>query len=112
VLDADPSFRPVRRRDGDLAHEDLGLIDDGTTAALVRLDGSIHLLCLARFDSESQFHGLLDAARGGCFTVASDEVIEARQRHEPDTAVLVTELRNPTGLLTVTDALPCGRAPI
>ena len=32
-------------------------------------------------------------------------MIEARQRYEPDTAVLVTELRSPTGLLAVTDAL-------
>jgi alpha,alpha-trehalase len=105
VLEAEPSFRPVHRRDGYLALEDLGLIGDGTTAALVGLDGTIPWLCLPRFDSEPLFCGLLDAARGGSFTVAPDEVIEARQRYEPDTAVLVTELRSPTGLLAVTDAL-------
>jgi hypothetical protein len=32
-------------------------------------------------------------------------VIEARQRYEPDTAVLVTDLRSTTGVLAVTDAL-------
>jgi alpha,alpha-trehalase len=105
VLDADPSFRPVRRRDGYLALEDMGLIGDGTTSALVGLDGSVPWLCLPRFDSEPLFCGLLDHARGGHFTVAPDEVIEARQRYEPDTAVLVTELRGPTGLVAVTDAL-------
>jgi GH15 family glucan-1,4-alpha-glucosidase len=105
VLQAEPSFRPVRRRDGYLALEDLGLVGDGTTAALVGLDGSIPWLCLPRFDSEPLFCGLLDATRGGSFTVAPDEVTEARQRYEPDTAVLVTELRSPTGLLAVTDAL-------
>jgi GH15 family glucan-1,4-alpha-glucosidase len=105
VLQADPSFRPVRRRDGYLALEDLGLIGDGTTAALVGLDGSIPWLCLPRFDSEPLFCGLLDAAGGGSFTIAPEEVIEARQRYEPDTAVLVTELRSPTGLVAVTDAL-------
>src|SRR5215813_830498 len=105
VLDADPSFRPVRLRDGYLALEDMGLIGDGTTSALVGLDGSIPWLCLPRFDSQPLFCGLLDDARGGCFTVAPEEVIEARQRYEPDTAVLVTELRSPTGLLAVTDAL-------
>src|SRR5215831_11126762 len=105
VLDADPSFRPVRRRDRYLALEDMGLIGDGTTSALVGLDGSIPWLCLPRFDSEPLFCALLDAARGGSFTIAPDEVIEARQRYEPDTAVLVTELRSPTGLLAVTDAL-------
>lgn len=34
MLDADPSFRPLHRRDGYLALEDLGLIGDGSTAAL------------------------------------------------------------------------------
>jgi alpha,alpha-trehalase len=105
VLDLDPSFRPVDRRDGYLALEDLGLIGDGTTAALVGLDGSIGWLCLPRFDSEPLFCGLLDHARGGHFTVAPEDVIEARQRYEPDSAVLVTEMRSPTGVVAVTDAL-------
>src|SRR5215469_2524608 len=105
VHQADPPFRPVRRRDGYLALEDLGLIGDGTTSALVGLDGSIPWLCLPRFDSQPLFCGLLDGARGGCFTVAPDEVVEARQRYEPDTAVLITESRCPTGLVALTDAL-------
>jgi hypothetical protein len=77
MFDADPPFRPVRRRDGYLALEDMGLVGDGTTAALVGLDGSIPWLCLPRFDSEPLFCSLLDHARGGCFTVAPDEVVEA-----------------------------------
>src|SRR5215475_2474926 len=105
MLDLDPAFRPVRRRDGYLRLEDLGLIGDGATVALVGLDGSIPWLCVPRFDSEPLFCSLLDAGRGGCFTVAPDDVVEARQRYEPDTAVLVTELRSPTGLLAVADAL-------
>jgi GH15 family glucan-1,4-alpha-glucosidase len=83
----------------------MGLIGDGTTSALVGLDGSVLWLCLPRFDSEPLFCGLLDGARGGCFRVAPDEVIEARQRYAPDTAVLTTELRSPTGLVAVTDGL-------
>ena len=105
MFDPDPPFRPVRRRDGYLALEDLGLIGDGSTAALVGLDGDIPWLCVPRFDSEPLFCGLLDAGRGGGFVVAPDEVVEARQRYEPDTAVLVTEVRGPDGLLAVTDAL-------
>jgi hypothetical protein len=42
----------MRRRDGYLAPEDMGLIGDGTTSALVGLDGTILWLCLSRFDSE------------------------------------------------------------
>ena len=73
--------------------------------ALVGLDGSIYWLCLPRFDSEPVFCGLLDRERGGHFTITPDELTEARQRYEPDTGVLVTELRSPTGLVRLTDAL-------
>ncbi|GGJ12206.1 glycoside hydrolase family 15 protein [Streptomyces brasiliensis] len=105
MYDPDPPFRPVRRRDGYLPLEDLGLIGDGTTAALVGLDGSIPWMCLPRFDSEPLFCGLLDHTRGGHFTVAPEDVVEARQRYEGDTGVLVTELRTATGLVRLTDAL-------
>ncbi|MEU9887906.1 glycoside hydrolase family 15 protein [Sphaerisporangium sp. NPDC051011] len=105
MLDPDSSFHRVRRREGYLPLEDLGLIGDGTTAALVALDGSIPWLCLPRFDSEPLLCGLLDHARGGHFTLTVEDLQEARQRYEPDTAVLVTELRSPTGLVRITDAL-------
>jgi alpha,alpha-trehalase len=105
MLDPDPPFRPVHRQDGYLPLEDLGLIGDGRTAALVGLDGSIPWLCLPRFGSEPLLCGLLDRARGGHFTVAPEGLTEARQRYEPDTGVLTTELRTATGLVRVTDAL-------
>ncbi len=54
-------------------------------------------MCLPRFDSEPLFCGLLDHARGGHFTVAPEDLVEARQHYQPDTGVLVTELRSPTG---------------
>ncbi|OIK26029.1 glycoside hydrolase family 15 protein [Streptomyces malaysiense] len=105
MYDPDPPFRPVRGRDGYLPLEDLGLIGDGTTAALVGLDGSIPWMCLPRFDSEAVFCGLLDHARGGHFTVAPEDLTEARQHYRSDTGVLVTELRSRTGLVRLTDAL-------
>ncbi|GAA2883912.1 glycoside hydrolase family 15 protein [Nonomuraea rubra] len=105
MLDLDPPFRPVRRQAGYLPLEDLGLIGDGTTAALVGLDGSIPWLCLPRFDSDPLLCGLLDHERGGHFTLTVDDLREARQYYEPDTAVLVTELRGPTGVVRITDAL-------
>jgi alpha,alpha-trehalase len=105
MLETDPSFRPVRLADGYPPLEDLGLIGDGATAALVGRDGSICWLCLPRFDSEPVFCGLLDRDRGGHFTITPDELTEARQRYEPDTGVLVTELRCATGLVRLTDAL-------
>src|SRR6185437_14610194 len=105
MLDTDPSFRLVRVREGYPPLEDLGLIGDGATVALVGLDGGIYWLCLPRFDSEPVFCGLLDRDRGGHFTITPDGLTEARQRYEPDTGVLVTELRSPTGLVRLTDAL-------
>ncbi|MFF9162561.1 glycoside hydrolase family 15 protein [Streptomyces longwoodensis] len=107
--DPDPPFRPVRRLKGYLPLEDLGLIGDGTTAALVGLDGSIPWMCLPRFDSDPLFCGLLDHARGGHFTLAPQDLVEARQRYEPDTGVLTTEMRSTTGLVRVTDALTVRR---
>jgi GH15 family glucan-1,4-alpha-glucosidase len=55
MLETNPSFRPLRVRDGYPLLEDLGLIGDGETVALVGLDGSIYWLCLPRFDSEPVF---------------------------------------------------------
>jgi GH15 family glucan-1,4-alpha-glucosidase len=105
MLEPSPSFRSIRTRDGYLPLEDLGLIGDGSTAALVGLDGSISWLCLPRFDSEPLFCGLLDRERGGHFTIAPDGLVEGRQRYVPDTGVLVTELRTATGVVRLTDAL-------
>lgn len=98
MFETDPAFRPVRGREGYLPLEDRA--DRGrATVALVGLDGSIPWLCLPRFDSEPVFCGLLDRERGGHFTIALDELTEARQHYQPDTGVLVTELRSPTGLV-------------
>ncbi|MFD2809778.1 glycoside hydrolase family 15 protein [Prauserella oleivorans] len=105
MLDLDPPLRPVRLREGYLPLEDLGLIGDGATAALVGLDGSIPWLCLPHFDSDPLFCGLLDHERGGHFTVQPEELVRARQRYEPDTAVLTTELAGATGTVRLTDAL-------
>ncbi|HEY7323781.1 MAG TPA: glycoside hydrolase family 15 protein [Streptosporangiaceae bacterium] len=105
MLDLDPAFRPVRKRDGYLRLEDLGLIGDGATVALVGLDGSIPWLCVPRFDADPLFCGLLDHAGGGEFSIVPDDLIAARQAYQPDTAVLTTDLRCPTGTVRIIDAL-------
>ena len=105
MLDPDPTLRQIVRHDGYLPLEDLGVIGDGTTVALVGLDGSIPWLCLPRFDSGPLFCGLLDHARGGHFTIELEGQVEACQRYEPDTAVLTTELASATGRVRITDAL-------
>jgi alpha,alpha-trehalase len=102
-------FKPVSLKDGYLPIEDHGLIGDGATAALVGRDGAISWMCAPRFDSPPLFCRLLDARRGGAFTVAPEDLIESRQYYEPDSAALVTEMRSPTGLVRVTDALTLRR---
>ena len=96
---------PLNDHDGYPALEDLGLIGDGATAALVARNGAVVWLCVPRFDSEPLFCSLLDARRGGAFRIAPEEVTDARQRYEPDSGVLVTELGCPTGVLRITDCL-------
>src|SRR5262245_66577672 len=103
-------FRPISYLDGYLPIEDHGLIGDGSTAALVGRDGAITWMCAPRFDSPPLVCRLLDAQRGGAFTVAPEELIESRQYYEPDTAVLVTEMRSRKGHLRGTDALPLRQA--
>jgi GH15 family glucan-1,4-alpha-glucosidase len=98
-------FKPITYAGGYLPIEDHGLIGDGSTAALVGRDGAISWMCAPRFDSPPLFCSLLDARRGGAFTVAPEELIESRQFYEPDTAVLMTEMRGATGLIRLTDAL-------
>ena len=98
-------FRAVKRVEGFLPIEDHGLIGDGKTAALVGRDGAVCWMCVPRFDSPPLFCGLLDTRRGGAFTIAPEGLVESRQEYLEDTGVLVTELRSPTGLVRVTDAL-------
>jgi GH15 family glucan-1,4-alpha-glucosidase len=98
-------FSPLRQIDGYLPLEDYGLIGDGTTAALVGRDGAISWLCVPRFDSPPLFCHILDTARGGAFTVAPEGLVESRQFYEADSGVLVTEMRSPSGIVQVTDAL-------
>ncbi|MGE0130519.1 MAG: glycoside hydrolase family 15 protein [Blastocatellales bacterium] len=102
-------FKPVSYTDGYLPIEDHGLIGDGSTAALVGRDGAVSWLCAPRFDSPPLFCRLLDAQRGGAFTIAPEGLIESRQYYEADTAVLVTEMRGRDGIVRVTDALTLRR---
>jgi alpha,alpha-trehalase len=99
------TFSPIRYLEGYLPIEDHGLIGDGTTAALVGRDGSISWMCVPRFDSPPLFSRILDAKRGGAFTVAPEGLSQSRQFYELDTGVLVTEMQCRSGVVRLTDAL-------
>lgn len=84
------SARPeLRRRGGSLPIADHGLIGDGRAWALTRSDGAVRWMRPPAF---------------GELLLAPEQVQTSRQYYLPDTGVLVTELRCPTGLVEVTDA--------
>ena len=92
---------------------DYGLIGNMRTCALVGKNGSIDWLCLPHFDSPSAFGALLDAEKGGRFTIApSDAAYEGayaeRQLYLPDTNVLVTRFADDNSSVDLVDYMPVG----
>jgi GH15 family glucan-1,4-alpha-glucosidase len=91
-----PGYLPLR---------DYAAIGDGRTVGLVSSQGSIDWLCLPDLDSASVFGGILDAERGGSFSLAPEIPFTSARRYVPDTNVLETVFETETGTVRVTDAL-------
>ena len=84
-----------------------GLIGDLQTCALVTSDGTVDFFCCPRFDSPSVFASLLDADRGGYFSIRpTAEGYVTRQLYLPDTAMLITRFMTPDGVGEVLDFMP------
>ena len=94
-----------RRIDGYAALRDYAAIGDGRTAALVAVDGSIDWLPLPELDSATVFAAILDAERGGRFTLEPECPCTATRRYLPGTNVLETTFVTGHGTVRVTDAL-------
>ncbi|HSD25110.1 MAG TPA: glycoside hydrolase family 15 protein, partial [Solirubrobacterales bacterium] len=91
---------------------DYGLIGDGQSAALVSRRGSIDWCCLPRYDSGSCFGRLLDAERGGHFSIAPVEDAREASIHRSyrgDTMVLETRFRVEGGEAVVIDCMAMTR---
>ncbi len=86
---------------------DHGLIGDLQTAALVDVNGTIDWFCIPRFDSPSVFGSLLDAEKGGYFSVRPlvDDYV-TRQLYLPDTAILITRFMSEAGVGELIDFMP------
>ena len=85
-----------------------GIIGDGITCALVRVDGAIDWLCFPRFDSPAVFAGMLDGERGGSSAITPTSLpFESLQSYDPDTNVLETLFRvEGQGTIRLTDFMP------
>ena len=87
--------------------ENYGVIGDLRTVALVGMNGSIDFFCFPEFDSATIFAALLDADKGGRFSIAPN-LREARhkQLYLPDTNVLLTRFLSADGVAEITDFMP------
>jgi len=85
---------------------DYALIGDCRSAALVGRDGSLDWLCWPRFDSPSIFAALLDTERGGRFRIRPVGSYETERRYLPESNVLETIFRTPSGAFALRDLMP------
>ncbi|MEX6505259.1 glycoside hydrolase family 15 protein [Jiella sp. M17.18] len=87
--------------------EDIAMIGDGETVALVTRQGSVDWLCLPRFDSPACCASLLGNPEHGCWSIAPEEPIESSEhRYQPGTMVLETDLTSASGTIRITDFMP------
>ncbi|HYZ28530.1 MAG TPA: glycoside hydrolase family 15 protein [Thermoleophilaceae bacterium] len=86
-----------------------GLIGDLRTVALVGTNGTIDWYCCPRFDSPSVFASILDAERGGRFSLQpADQSCTTKQLYFPATNVLITRFLTQDGVGEVHDFMPVG----
>ncbi|MEU3795927.1 glycoside hydrolase family 15 protein [Streptomyces fructofermentans] len=90
---------------------DHGLIGDLRTVALVGTNGTIDWYCCPSFDAPSVFAALLDAERGGSFTLGATVPAKTKQFYFPDTNVLITRFFTEDGVGEVQDFMPVGGTP-
>ena len=92
--------------------EDHGIIGDLHTVALVGNNGCIDWCCIPSFDAPSVFGALLDAEKGGIFSIAPHDSPEVRnlQYYLPETNILITRFLTLDGVGEVTDFMPIEHA--
>jgi GH15 family glucan-1,4-alpha-glucosidase len=98
---------------GYLPIENYGVIGNLETVALVGIDGSIDFCCFPEFDSPSIFASLLDAEKGGRFSIAPVlQNSRPKQSYFPNTNILLTRFLSPDGVCEVVDFMPVAGTPI
>ena len=98
--DTEPRYRPIR---------DYAAIGDCHGAALVSGDGSIDWGMLGRFDADPVFCRLLDADRGGFWSIQPSAAFRSRRSYLPGSNILRTVFATEDGEVALTDFMPVGR---
>ncbi|HEU5301078.1 MAG TPA: glycoside hydrolase family 15 protein [Acidimicrobiia bacterium] len=92
--------------------EDYGIIGDLHTVAVVGKHGSIDFCSFPNFDSPTIFAALLDAEKGGRFSIRPHlDEFTSKQMYLPDTNVLMTRFLAEEGVGDVSDYMPVGFHP-
>src|SRR3954462_11077224 len=103
-------FFPMNKQQSNVRYppiENYGVIGNLNTVALVSLGGSIDFLSYTRFDSPTIFCKLLDADKGGSFSVCPEmDNMVTKQLNLPDTNVLVTRFFAEEGIAELIDFMP------
>ncbi len=86
--------------------ERYGIIGNLDTCAIIGDDGSIDWCCFPHLGSPSVFAAILDANKGGSFSVAPVGGYISKQRYITDTNVLRIDFHTDTGVATLTDFMP------
>ncbi len=85
---------------------DYGMIGDLHSIALISPRGSIDWCCLPFFDSSSVFASILDADKGGRFTVYIKDYTTSHLTYLTDTNILSNTMVGPDGTIEIVDYMP------
>ncbi len=102
MVEKDDRYAPIR---------DYALIGDCHGSALVSRAGSIDWCAFGRFDAAPAFCRILDASRGGSFSITPAGEFESERSYLDGTNILQTFFRTPSGTVRLTDFMPVGRKP-
>ncbi|GAB3164373.1 glycoside hydrolase family 15 protein [Telluribacter humicola] len=86
--------------------QDLGMVGDRRTCALIDKKGTIVWYCPRRFDEPSLFASLLDAEKGGAWQLELPDMECEKRTYLEESAILQTFFKGKAGQLVLEDWMP------